>query len=135
MCGIIGLHLKTPDLAPRLGELLTEMLEAMTTRGPDSAGIAVYADPTPAGNEQGEERELRYSLRSDEAIDWDQLAKRIAAETGCDIRVEPLGADCVIFGSLAAESEFLAAIRRVTPHGSVPGDGRSMVGLKDVGAP
>ena len=38
MCGIVGLHLKNPGLAPRLGGLLTEMLEAMTTRGPDSAG-------------------------------------------------------------------------------------------------
>src|SRR5438034_199695 len=43
MCGIVGLHLKNPGLQPRLGELLTQMLEAMTTRGPDSAGIAVYA--------------------------------------------------------------------------------------------
>jgi methylamine---glutamate N-methyltransferase subunit A len=33
MCGIIGLHLKSPALAPRLGELPTEMLQAMTTRG------------------------------------------------------------------------------------------------------
>ena len=51
MCGIVGLHLKNPGLQPRLGELLTEMLEAMTTRGPDSAGIAVYTerDPAPAG--------------------------------------------------------------------------------------
>jgi len=63
------------------------MLEAMTTRGPDSAGIAVYADrdPAPAGPEPGPEpgpgQELRYSLRSDETIDWDLLAKRIAAET------------------------------------------------------
>src|SRR5580700_11744115 len=80
MCGIIGLHLKNPGLRPRLGELLTQMLEAMTTRGPDSAGIAVYADHhrAPAGNEpgneprneQGQEQELRYSLRSDELVDW-----------------------------------------------------------------
>ena len=26
MCGIVGLHLRTPDLYPRLGELLTAML-------------------------------------------------------------------------------------------------------------
>ena len=38
MCGLVGLHLKNPALEPRLGELLTQMLEAMTTRGPDSAG-------------------------------------------------------------------------------------------------
>lgn len=128
MCGIVGLHLKNPGLAPRLGGLLTEMLEAMTTRGPDSAGIAVYA-------ERGREQDLRYSLRSDESIDWDLLAKRVAAETGSDVRAEPLGTDSAIFGSPAAETSFLAAVRRLAPQVSVPGYGRSMVVVKDVGAP
>ena len=128
MCGIVGLHLKNPGLAPRLGGLLTEMLEAMTTRGPDSAGIAVYA-------ERGREQDLRYSLRSDEGIDWDLLAKRVAAETGSDVRAEPLGTDSAIFGSPAAETSFLAAVRRLAPQVSVPGYGRSMVVVKDVGAP
>jgi glutamate synthase-like protein len=86
MCGIVGLHLRDPGLQPRLGGLLTEMLEAMTTRGPDSAGIAVYAD-----RGQG----LRYSLRSDETTDWDLLARRIAAETGAEVRVEPLAAEAL----------------------------------------
>jgi glutamate synthase domain-containing protein 1 len=139
MCGIIGLHLKNSALAPRLGELLTEMLEAMTTRGPDSAGIAVYADEAPdrhePGNEQHQEQELRYSLRSDERSDWDLLAKRIAAETGCHVRLEPLGTDSAVFGSPAAEASFLAAVGRVAPQVSVPGYGRSMVVVKDVGAP
>ena len=138
MCGIVGLHLKNPGLQPRLGELLTQMLEAMTTRGPDSAGIAVYADRDPAPATQGEE--LRYSLRSDETIDWDLLAKRIAAETGRELRVEPLGSnsvgsDSVVFVSPAAETSFLAAMRRAAPQVTVPGFGRSMVVVKDVGAP
>jgi glutamate synthase domain-containing protein 1 len=133
MCGIIGLHLKNSGLEPRLGELLAEMLEAMATRGPDSAGFAVYADngPGPAGREQ----ELRYSLRSDEVLDWDLLAKRIAAETGRDVRVEPLAPDSAVFASPAREESFLAAVRRVAPQVSVPGYGRSMVVVKDVGAP
>lgn len=148
MCGIVGLHLKNPDLQPRLGELLTQMLEAMTTRGPDSAGLAVYADrdPAPAGHEAdpGPDQpvppdqpgqELRYSLRSDETIDWDLLAKRIAAETGRDLRVEPLGSDSAVFVSSAAETSFLAAVRRAAPQVTVPGFGRSMVVVKDVGAP
>jgi glutamate synthase domain-containing protein 1 len=148
MCGIVGLHLKNPDLQPRLGELLTQMLEAMTTRGPDSAGLAVYADrdPAPAGHEAdpGPDQpgqpgppgqELRYSLRSDETIDWDLLAKRIAAETGRDLRVEPLGSDSAVFVSSAAETSFLAAVRRAAPRVTVPGFGRSMVVVKDVGAP
>jgi glutamate synthase domain-containing protein 1 len=145
MCGIVGLHLKNPSLQPRLGELLSQMLEAMTTRGPDSAGIAFYADRDPAPAAQGQERELRYSLRSDEAIDWDLLAERIAAETGQGLRVEPLGSDSAVFVSPPAqtstadtstgEASFLAAVRRVAPHVTVPGFGRSMVVVKDVGAP
>ena len=135
MCGIVGLHLKNPSLQPRLGELLSQMLEAMTTRGPDSAGIAFYADRGPASAAQGQGRELRYSLRSDEAIDWDLLAERIAAETGQDLRVEPLGSDSAVFVSQTDEGSFLAAVRRVAPHVTVPGFGRSMVVVKDVGAP
>ncbi|GAA1798626.1 glutamine amidotransferase [Planosporangium flavigriseum] len=44
MCGIVGLHLKNPELYPRLGELLASMLDCMTSRGPDSAGLALYGD-------------------------------------------------------------------------------------------
>ena len=43
MCGIVGLHLRNPELNPRLGELLTGMLCEMGERGSDSAGVAVYA--------------------------------------------------------------------------------------------
>ncbi len=46
MCGIVGLHLRNPELNPRLGELLTGMLCEMGERGSDSAGVAVYGDPT-----------------------------------------------------------------------------------------
>ncbi|WP_222844404.1 hypothetical protein [Saccharomonospora sp. CUA-673] len=52
MCGIVGLHLRTPDLHPHLGELLSGMLCEMEDRGADSAGVAVYGDPrwTPPGH-------------------------------------------------------------------------------------
>ena len=97
MCGIVGLHLKNPDLQPRLGELLTVMLEAMTTRGPDSAGIAVYADPAgPPGtgsSPPGPEPDLRYSLRSDTGTtDWELLGKALATDTGSEVSVRRLAA-------------------------------------------
>ncbi|MGD9988097.1 class II glutamine amidotransferase [Pseudonocardia sp.] len=44
MCGIVGLHLKNPALQPELGRFLVPMIEAMTSRGPDSAGLALYDD-------------------------------------------------------------------------------------------
>ena len=53
MCGIVGLHLRNPELYPRLGELLTGMLCEMGDRGSDSAGVAVYGDPTWSPPGQG----------------------------------------------------------------------------------
>jgi methylamine---glutamate N-methyltransferase subunit A len=44
VCGIVGLFLKEQDLHPQLGNMLGQMLQVMTDRGPDSAGFAVYGD-------------------------------------------------------------------------------------------
>jgi glutamate synthase domain-containing protein 1 len=44
VCGIVGLHLRDPELHPQLGRLLETMLCQVVERGPDSAGVAVYGD-------------------------------------------------------------------------------------------
>jgi amidophosphoribosyltransferase len=49
MCGIVGLFAKSPGIEERLGEHLAAMLVQMSSRGPDSAGVAVYRDPAPSG--------------------------------------------------------------------------------------
>ena len=49
MCGIVGLFAKTGEVQERLGERLGAMLATMADRGPDSAGLAVYREPAPAG--------------------------------------------------------------------------------------
>jgi len=49
MCGIVGLFAKAPGIEERLGEHLAAMLVQMSSRGPDSAGVAVYRDPAPSG--------------------------------------------------------------------------------------
>lgn len=46
MCGIVGLFSKSKTIDSKLGMFLSEMLIEMTERGPDSAGIAVYRNPT-----------------------------------------------------------------------------------------
>src|SRR3954449_954629 len=50
MCGIVGLFCKSPELEPRLGAHLSAMLVELSDRGPDSAGVALYRDPAPAGS-------------------------------------------------------------------------------------
>ena len=83
MCGIIGLHLRTPELESELGVLASRMLEAMTDRGPDSAGIAIYED-APGGV-------TKYSLRSPEVgYDWAELGDRLDAE------VRLVGTDAIL---------------------------------------
>jgi methylamine---glutamate N-methyltransferase subunit A len=49
MCGIAGLFSKSTDLNEGLGSHLGEMLLQLSDRGPDSAGVAFYRDPAPAG--------------------------------------------------------------------------------------
>lgn len=73
MCGIVGLYLKNDKYEDRLGELFAPMLIAMTERGPDSAGFAVYGDEVDQG--------VKLTLRNeDENYDWAALAKEIEAK-------------------------------------------------------
>ena len=50
MCGIVGLFTKSLDVSERLGGHLGAMLVQLGDRGPDSAGVALYRDPAPAGS-------------------------------------------------------------------------------------
>ena len=68
MCGIVGLYLKNQTLENQLGSMFAPMLEAMTGRGPDSAGFAIYGD-------QAQEGSTKITLRHpDLEYDWDTLA-------------------------------------------------------------
>ena len=44
MCGIAGIFLIDQSLNSSLGHLVTKMLEPLSDRGPDSAGIAIYKE-------------------------------------------------------------------------------------------
>jgi methylamine---glutamate N-methyltransferase subunit A len=76
VCGIAGLYTKSPALEPQLGEHLARMLEQLSFRGPDSAGVAFYRDPAPAGS-------CKISLCSfDPAVDWAALAQQLTDAVG-----------------------------------------------------
>ena len=80
MCGIVGLHLRSPDLHPHLGELLTGMLCEMQDRGADSAGVAVYGDP-------------RWSPRGHVAVSFVPDPSSLSLSTG--VEVDALAAEGV----------------------------------------
>lgn len=80
MCGIVGLYLKNPALESQLGKLFEPMLQAMTGRGPDSAGFAIYGDEVQDGW-------VKLTLQTtDETFNWQAFAQKLQAKlsTGFD---------------------------------------------------
>ncbi|MGW5105945.1 glutamine amidotransferase [Nocardia sp. NPDC004123] len=128
MCGIVGLHLRNPQLYPQLGELLTGMLGEMQDRGADSAGIAVYGNEVWSPKGQG-----TISL-IDIEVPADVVAAALAAEVGAEIAVTVV--DNVLMASGAADSSaLLAAAKKLYPHVLVGGFGEDLAVLKGVGTP
>lgn len=128
MCGIVGLHLRRPELYPRLGELLTGMLCEMSDRGMDSAGVAVYGDPTwtPAG--QGVVSLLEVDGPADE------VASAVGEKAGVPVDVRILDATYVLTAPIDSDA-LLAAAREALPTALVVGFGSDLAVLKGVGAP
>lgn len=78
MCGIVGFLAKTPEMRDKLGELVTPMLNCMGTRGPDSAGLAVFTEPLP-------DNQRRYSLYvHNNRFDWGALFDDFMDETDAE---------------------------------------------------
>jgi glutamate synthase domain-containing protein 1 len=76
MCGIAGLYTKSPALEAQLGAQLSRMLEQLSFRGPDSAGVAFYRDPAPAGS-------CKVSLYGAAAEpDWEEISAELALAFG-----------------------------------------------------
>src|SRR5215208_1124589 len=71
MCGIVGLFTKSDAISAQLGQYVSEMLVQLSDRGPDSAGVAFYRDPAPAGSS-------KVSLYSHDPVeDWIGLGAEI----------------------------------------------------------
>ena len=83
MCGIVGLLLKKPALYGQLGELMVPMLVGMSDRGPDSAGMAVFAPPRQSLPE-GQRKISLYSGLTDEgsAFDWKAMVDALNGALG-----------------------------------------------------
>lgn len=74
MCGIVGIFSKSSETSDQLGAHLARMLVEMADRGPDSAGIAIYRDPLPAGT-------CKISLHAPEGdVDWAQVKAALGDE-------------------------------------------------------
>ena len=129
MCGIVGLLLRDPAMEADLGRHFTAMLEAMTSRGPDSAGMALYDRGVPAGSR-------RWSLRAtSDDTDWAAVAAAVQSSSGSSADVDARG-DVAFLVSAAPERAVLQGLAAaVEEQITVVGVGEAMTLIKDVGTP
>ncbi len=126
MCGIVGLHLRDPQLYPQLGTLVRSMLLEMTERGPDSAGIGLYGD-------------VRYVPGSDAAVGvldaQPGLAEAVAARLGRPATLVHPGAPTSVVHADVPADALVDAVHAVAPSAVVTSWGTDLAVLKGVGAP
>lgn len=128
MCGIVGLYLKNPALESQLGQLFEPMLEAMTDRGPDSAGFAIYGDEVADGW-------IKLTLQATtEDYDFKTLIAGIE-----DRLAVPLdwfqNASAVVLKVQAEEAPVRALLSQLAPTVRIMSAGQSIEILKGMGLP
>ena len=124
MCGIVGIYLKNKKLNNSLGSLLAEMLINMGSRGPDSAGFAIYND------EKGEK--LKYSICINN-LDYENFKKELSEYLDdADIRKN---SDHVIVKTKKKANDVLKILKDHFKNTSLVGYGKSIEIFKQVGSP
>jgi methylamine---glutamate N-methyltransferase subunit A len=128
MCGIAGLFIKDAKLEPELGALLTKMTSTLCSRGPDSAGFAIYK------RGGGDQAKITISGPSP-SYDIGAVAKALSSELGN-------GATSVVRYSHAVLSIASGDVDRAKnwlasnhPEVTVMSGGRSLEIYKEVGYP
>ncbi len=128
MCGIVGLYLKNPELESRIGELFKPMLIAMTDRGPDSAGFAIYGDEVGEGW-------VKLTLRHPDAdYDWEALATRLKTELQLELSWFQ-NASVAVFKVHAEETTLREWLSEEAADVLILSVGQSIEILKEVGLP
>jgi amidophosphoribosyltransferase len=128
MCGIVGLYLKNKTLENQLGELFTPMLIAMTDRGPDSAGFAIYGDEVTEGA-------TKLTLRHpDLEYSWDKLAQTLKTELSTEVEWFQ-NSKVAVFKVQAATDSVQSLLQQVAPEVLILSAGQSIEILKEVGLP
>jgi glutamate synthase domain-containing protein 1 len=128
MCGIVGLFAKSPEIEARLGAHLGAMLEQMSDRGPDSAGVAVYRDPAPAGWSK------LALFSADPLEDWDAVAAELGNAFGrcSEPGVRASHAVLVVEAEAGDAEEW---VRRSRPDLRVMSAGQAIEIYKETGRP
>ena len=123
MCGIVGIYLKNEKLKDSLGSLLSKMLINMGSRGPDSAGFAIY--------KKEDNDNYKYSICIND-LSFDDFKKRILEHISADL---DRNSDHVIIKTSSKPSNVLKVIKDSFKEVSIVGYGKSIEIFKQVGNP
>ncbi|MGO3984213.1 glutamine amidotransferase family protein [Pseudomonas sp. SAS7] len=128
MCGIVGLYLKKPELEAQLGKLFEPMLQAMTDRGPDSAGFAIYGDEVAEGW-------VKLTLQAtDTNYPWTTLMGQLEGHLGCSLDWFQ-NASAAVLKVHTDEAAARAALAELAPDVRIMSAGQSIEILKGMGLP
>ena len=128
MCGIVGLFIKDQSLEPQLGSLLTEMLITMSDRGPDSAGIAIYA------SDVSEQSKLTVQSENP-AVDLVDLAADLSSTIDAKVSIRRVDTHAVLSVPTDKTDVARIAIRELRPNLRVMSEGQTIEIYKEVGLP
>ena len=123
MCGIVGIYLKNEKLESSLGSLLSKMLINMGSRGPDSAGFAIY--------KKEEKGKFKYSICLNNLI-FDDFEKKI--NEYIEAKFEK-NSDHVIIKTQTQPKDMLSLLKNNFKEIALVGYGKSIEIFKQVGEP
>ena len=122
MCGIVGIYLKNKKYNKQLGKLLTGMMNNMASRGPDSAGFAIY----------NKSNKIKYTVCLQNNFELKDLKKLLKNKIS-NAKFKAISDHVVIESSSKPEKTipFLKSIKQI----DLVGYGKSIEIFKQVGNP
>ena len=128
MCGIVGLYLKNPKLKSKLGKMFKPMLIEMTNRGPDSAGVAIYRNPT-------KKNETKFSLAHDDAsYNWKAVVTGLNKALKAKSSGQKIGNHFILVTS-AKEAAVVEWLKKNHAAVRIVGSGHTIEIFKETGLP
>ena len=124
MCGIVGIYLKTKKFEKNLGKMLSGMLNNMESRGPDSAGFAIYKEEN--------KKNYKYSLclNDTNVNDFEKKILKILKKAQLS-----QFSDHVILKTSENPKKMIKTLSSNFPEVSIVGYGKSIEIFKQIGNP
>lgn len=128
MCGIVGLFAKKENISSSLGLHLSKMLESMSDRGPDSAGLAIYGKPIA--------KKAKIMVQSQSPLnDFKALKKFLSSKRAISYSLTTQSTHAVIKLDIKNKNLVIDLINKTFPELRILSIGKKMEIYKEVGKP